>query len=207
MEIGESRMSGKPIFKVIDGGAISPSRWLSPPSTILARSPLDPEQVIGLRFSTKDIEKLSVANRKQPLFDAWSMIHGRLPPLPNISKVSAELELKPLYSIRDAHACFRGLKRPYGSDDNGFDVFAYVLKPAWFLRFRPSMVCVGSLERVPEDLVFVVYAILDWPLEGRRSDCRLPTAGVVTKWEFVEGDPLAPDLPIDFAARYRKRQW
>ena len=56
-------------------------------------------------------------------------------------------------------------------------------------------------ERVPHDLVFMVYARLDQPFELK------PTVGVLTHWQFAEADDSTGMLPMNSSERYAKRLW
>lgn len=195
-------------FEVIEGGATPKPEWLNFRHLVLARWALDPNQSVFYRFSKRDVEKAHQARRRQPILDAWSMVFGEAPPLPNISSTTAEFDGR-LTSLRDATACFRGVKRPMADDDNGFNVVAYITKPKLYFRSVPDMVCVARVARVPDDLVFVTYVRLDHPVSsvpaaGFGADA---TKGTVTHWEFVEADPSDPTLPTQHRERYRKRLW
>ena len=100
--------------------------------------------------------------------------------------------------------------RPLASDDSGFDVFAYVHKPAYTYQYVPSMShCIVPL-KLPVDVVFVTYMKLDYP-EGRPygkdAFLKTPVQGIVTHWDFVESDSTDSTLPIDFGGRFRQRMW
>ncbi|MCK0208790.1 hypothetical protein MWN33_12195 [Starkeya koreensis] len=197
-------------FSVIDGGASPPSEWLDFRSLVLARWALAPDQSVFYRFSKRDIEKSLAARRRQPILDAWSMIFGETPPVPNISRWTGEFSGKRLVTLRDATACFRGLKRPMADDDTGFNVVAYVSKPALYFRATHDMVCVAKPQPFPADLVFVTYVRLDHPVKSDIGLCGFgegATKGVVTHWEVVEADPTDPHLPVQHRDRYRKRLW
>ena len=107
-----------------------------------------------------------------------------------------------LTCLNQAHALFRGIKRPLAEDDEGADVLAYVLKPALFFEYSPDMVSVALKVPVPEGNVFVAYARLQG-LDGGPDEAR----GRITHWGFVEADKSDPDLPVDYASRYRTRLW
>lgn len=143
--------------------------------------------------------KAAEARRRRPAFEFWSVVLGRVPPVPGHERKDDSR----LLSLSAAHACFRGIKRPCGEDDDGIEFLAYVLKPTHFYVYTPSMTCVAAQQETPDDLVFVVYVRLDEPFDdqGERPQ------GVVTHWEFVDADEGNPNLPSDFGHRYVKRLW
>ena len=116
---------------------------------------------------------------------------------------------KPILNSMDgAHACFRGIKRPVGDDDRGYDIYAFVTKPRIMFKYAPSMACVVEPVEIPDDLVCVIYVRMDHPY-GRRvaRDATAPISrGVVTHWELVEADESG-QLPIDCQTRYRIQVW
>jgi hypothetical protein len=201
----------RPKLMLIEGGGRQSSGWLDLPRLVLARHFQNPKEIISYRVSTIDIQKLHTARRRQPIFELWSIVVGEPPPVDNVSYAISRAPNHKLISLSDAHACFRGVRRPIGEDERGWDVLAYVSKPRWFFAFRPHMVCQAEVAVVPSDLVFVTYVILDWPAQASNSRAaagQRPSAqGVIVRGEFVEADPLEPDLPADFRERYRKRQW
>lgn len=147
--------------------------------------------------------------RKQPLLDLWSGVVGEVPPFAGAERYERDFA-KAAVALDGAHACFRGVKRPVGNDDNGFDVFAFVTKPTKMFTFEPSLGCSIKLRSVPNDVLLVSYARIDYA-NGRPYQAQAATppevAGVVFKWEFVEADPVQPRLPIDYQERYRQRKW
>lgn len=197
-------------FKVIDGGGEKPtSNWLSPPKKIIARSASDISNKAFYRVS-RDYMRINLqGNRRQPIFDFWSCIYGKVPPVANVSAFSDEFANKPLSSLGDAHACFRGLKRPVGEDDTGWDHAAFISKPKWFFRSQVGIVTAVRIAPVPEDLVFVTYVRLNRtrPESDTAYAMGVPDLGVITHWEFVEADQGNPMLPVEYASRYRRRSW
>jgi hypothetical protein len=197
-------------FRVIDGGAQKLPAWQDLPSTVLGRSPFSREQLCRYRFAQHDLRKDAQQKKYQPFFSAWSLVLGRLPPVPNASRLGSQLQSCPLTSLEDAHACFRGVKRPIADDNHGFDVFAFITKPKFYAKYAPGMVCQVALAPVPSDLVFVTYVRIDHNAGGRkrlRSEPGARLTGIVTHWGLVEACPLNPDLPIDHEERYRTRVW
>ena len=194
-------------FQVIEGGATAASPWLDLPTRVAARSPFDRDVPIDLRFSKERLSKLDQVGRRQPVLDAWALVHGRLPPIPNSSKLADQLLGRELIGVRRAHACFRGTMRPVGDDDHGFDMIAYVTKPAVFVRYEPSMVCVGQIATVPADLLFATYVRLDRDKGAMRRGRLQAVSGVVTHWQFLEADNRDTLLPAGYEERYRRRLW
>jgi hypothetical protein len=130
------------------------------------------------------------------------MVVGKPPPVPG---VQARNDQRPdeLISVTHAHACFRGIERPFAEDDDGSNVVAYILRPHVFYQYDPNMVSVALKQPVPRDVVFVVYARLRDQMEIEKSD----EVGVITHWGFVEVDSAEPKLPVNYASRYGVRLW
>src|SRR5690606_12714434 len=105
-------------------------------------------------------------------------------PVPNIGVYGEPPVSGELSRLADAHACFKGIKRPIAEDNDGDNMVAYVLAPTVFYAYEPSMACVAKKRWVPEGFVFVVYVRLDEPCETSPSEVK----GVVTHWQFVECD-------------------
>lgn len=197
-------------LELIQGGGFSPPSWRDIPSTVLARSIANRELVAFYRVAQDDVQKALAVNRRQPLLDLWSAVVGEIPPFPNAkSKWGAQAKRLPLVAMADAHACFRGLKRPMGNDDRGFDCYAFVSKPTHRFAYEPSLSCCLKLIDVPADLVHITYVRCDQPLRRSRAseNGSAASVGVVTHWHFVEADPADALLPIDFGNRYRQRIW
>lgn len=197
-------------FRIIEGGGEKPRpAWLSLPKLIIAKSHTSRDAGALYRVSQDTITTNLLANRMQPLLDFWSCVYGRTPPVANIGAFQNENEGKTLHSLAEAHACFRGLKRPVGQDDRGWDYVAFISKPKWFFRSERLMVTAARIAAVSDDLVFVTYVRLDRRREEGviTQTMGMPVRGVVTHWEFVEADPEDKQLPIDFDRRYTTRSW
>jgi|UniRef100_Q11IP8 hypothetical protein len=202
-------VSVRPRLKLIEGGGKKSSEWLSPPSTVLGKSPFDNAAIMAYRVAPGDLRKHIATGRHQPILDLWWHVYGETPPVPGAERYSsmfADTE----QGLHSAHACFRGIMRPVAEDDRGLDYAAFVTKPKVGFRYRPSMSCVIEPYDIPEDLLFLIYAHLDFP-EGRayqsKTGNRPVTNGVVTHWQLVECDPAEPLLPMDYEARFRRRYW
>lgn len=205
-----NKLHQRPQLRLIGGDGKSPSKWLDFPSTVIARSPFQRNESAFYRFAKEDATKANQARRRQPIFEAWSLVFGEPPPVPNIDSQGPARFGARLTSISDAHACFRGIKRPVGDDDHGWEFVVYISKPAWFYVYEPSLACVAKLEVVPDDLVFATVVRLDQPRNGRygtTAAAGASTKGVITHWQFIESEPTDALLPIGYRERYRRRLW
>lgn len=194
-------MADTPPLRVIRGDWVASPDWLAFPQTVRARSPFDRSKVVELRVARGDLLKAAGLRRRQPAYEFWSMILGTVPPVPGADRFAPE-GATGLIALQDAHACFRGVRRPCAEDDDGDQMVAYVLKPTAFFMYeaRPPIMFLRR-EPVPKDLVFVAYAKLDAPCE------QAPNIGVLTHWQFVEADETDANLPEDFNGRYTERLW
>ncbi|EJC78986.1 hypothetical protein Rleg4DRAFT_0567 [Rhizobium leguminosarum bv. trifolii WSM2297] len=196
-------------FFVIDGGGHKPSAWIEVPQTVICPSPANRSDATTFRIASSSARKALELGHRQPLLDLWSLVIGQIPPVYNalIKWGSGEVR-NALRSMSSAHACFRGIKRPVGDDDQGYDVYAYVTKPSVLFKYAPSMGCVIELAKIPPDLVCVIYVRMDYPY-GRhtpRNKGAPISRGVVTHWELVEADESGL-LPVDHQHRYRRQMW
>lgn len=204
------QLNSRDRFTVIEGGGTDrPQGWLNPPATVVGRSPFSRSRIMSYRVSEIDLRKQLMAGKRQPLLDLWWQVHGQLPPVAGVRRY-VELA-RAATGFGNAHAAFRGIMRPAGRDDRGFDYVAFISKPKIGFRYEPSMSCVVSPFDISDDLVFISYARLDFP-EGRGyrkgSADKMPvTDGVLTHWHLVEADPSDPLLPIDHADRFRLKLW
>ena len=176
-------------FEVIEGGAQPLTPWQDLPQTVLGRSPFDRSHVAYYRLSKTSVAKMDIAKRRQPIFDAWTSVIGDVPPVNNSATLARHAASRRLASLSDAYACFRGVRRAVGDDKTGFDVFAFVSRPTWGVKYTPSMSCVLSWFLIPDDLVFVAYVRLDHPSVGRYgspSATGFPVRGAISHWQFVE---------------------
>jgi hypothetical protein len=186
-------------FAVLDGGWVMAPDWLNFPQTVRARSPDNRSLPCRIRISRGDTYKAADARRRQPAHELWSIVIGKVPPVPNLPNGNGD----GLISLFDAHACFKGIQRPLAEDPSGGNWIAYVSKPKFFFTFEPRPPGVFTEKRpVPSDLVFVAYVKLDEASDGLGA-----TKGVLTHWHFVECDKSDPMLPLDFARRYAQRLW
>ena len=153
--------------------------------------------MVNWRVSRGDLLKAAANLRRQKVLDFWAIVAGKNPPI----RAFGMEQSGSLVSLADASACYQGLKRPCGDDDNGDERVIFILNPLEFFeyQFRPPIVHVNK-RSVPEGLVFAAYARLDHPPEGG-------VRGVVTHWEFLEACPHEGTLPIDHGDRYCRLLW
>jgi hypothetical protein len=175
--------------------------WLQFPDTTLAPSPEDRRTPCVFRIATKDSHALAQLARRQLIMEFWSIIIGVPPPVPNVHVRNRCVEGE-LTSLIQAHALFRGIKRPFAEDDDGENCVAYVLKPRNFYEYDHNMVSVALKARVPDDVVFITYARLD-PV----TDVPGPVRGTITHWSFVDADKSDAWLPTNHSNRYHTRVW
>lgn len=186
----------------IEGGSQPLPEWLRFPSVVLAKSPYDQDVTCRFRVSATDCHRGLLSNRRQPAFELWSAVMGLPPPVLGVGASKNYPPAAGLSSLRQAHACFEGLKRPIGNQDGGDGVVVYVTKPSCAYRYRPSPTGTAEKFSVPEDVVFLTCVKLDVPYEPNAM-----ASGVVTHWLFSEADPNGPDLPVEFETRFARRLW
>ena len=124
----------KPTLNVITGGWTASPDWLDFPQAVVGQSPFNEREAVAYRVSCDDTLKAASQRRRQPAIDFWSMIAGKVPPLPGLIGTN-----EGLYSLADAHACFQGLKRPVTDDHMGDNCVAFVLKPKHFYVFDVAL--------------------------------------------------------------------
>lgn len=137
------------------------------------------------------------------MYQAWFHLTGEWPPTPNLSEVTGGTA-KP-GTLADSTACFRGVKRPYLTEDDGASVFVYILKPESTLVFDPRPpVRRPVIKMLDSDLLLAAYVRLaDRPVVQGGE----PVVGFVTRLETIEGGPAEPGLPLDYLERYENRVW
>jgi hypothetical protein len=175
--------------------------WLALPGTVEAPSAADRSVPCIYRLGTTDIIKMTNLSRRQLVFELWSCVLGLPPPVPGCGHRNRNTQGN-LTRLGEAHALFRGIKRPLAEDDEGANVLAYVLKPEFMYEYDGNMVSVALKVAVPQDVVFVVYVRLN-----NLGDDPKAMIGTVTHWGFVEGDENDPTLPTEYSSRYRTRLW
>ncbi len=198
-------MNVRPKLTVIEGGGEARPKLLRLPQTVLGPSPFAPAMRVRYRIAEGDVRRALDNHRRQPALDLWSMVIGQLPPLPGVSRYAdLEKELK-RQSLENAHAAFRGVRRPVGDDPNGFDHVVFITNPSVHFFYEPDMVCLIKPGEIPDDVVLATYVKLDFP-EGRPTAARqkVSVGGVITHWELIERDG---NLPVRSTERYRRQLW
>lgn len=143
-------------------------------------------------------------NLRTPIYQCWAHLVGVVPPVPNIGFLKERGSLPSLTTLNDAHACFRGVSRPHGSELDGGRVFTYVLKVPLTVRFDDTPpVSVPAVQRLDDDIVLAVYveAVEGLQINGES------VWGAVLRIELVETDGGGQALPVDHESRYDERLW
>ncbi|MCE4224909.1 hypothetical protein HCU64_14190 [Methylobacterium sp. C25] len=143
--------------------------------------------------------------RRTPLFMVWAHLLGQLPPINNAAYAMRNGDEPTFSTLREASACFRGIKRPHHTEDDGCSVIVYVLKPRATLQYslETAMVCPMAVVPVSETVVLTVQVRLAASLQEGVNGLD----GIVTRIEPVIGK--APDhaLPVGYDTRYAERCW
>lgn len=179
---------------------VPPNSWRNPPSIVARGNPKDGE-ILLLKVSRDITDVLRPGVLKTPLFMVWVHLLGLKPPMRQAGSIDLH-DLVPSYSTlqNDATACFRGIKRPCGDDDNGATVCIFVMRPYVSVRYVPSMASLVDMYEVPNDMCLTVHAVMR-PPSGRGG-----VNGIITRLEYVRCD-IQSGLPIDHESRYEERLW
>ncbi len=200
-----------PSLRLLQGDGVAPTPWLNVPATALGRSWNARNSVRSYRIARADVQKGLARGLRQPILDLWALVLGEIPPVPLSGRYSHLLPQVKSGAFTAAHACFRGVRRPVGNDDSGFDTVAFISKPSLMFTYEPTLGCVIKPVAFANDLVFVTYVKLDYPenagINARSRNGDGPSGEVITHWGAVEADDAAGDLPIDFDERYRLQLW
>ena len=171
--------------------------WLKFPETVNARSPFDRNERCLFRIARPDLQKLAEADRRQPVYDLWSNVIGKPPPVSG----SVEPPNGQLKTLWNAHACWRGIERPCGDDDNGENHVAYCINATVTYKFEAKPPATyARLITIPNTVVFVVFAKLDEPSNHLIK-------GVLTHWQFIQMDVNNASVPLGHDVRFAKRLW
>lgn len=184
--------------------AARPKHGLLEYPVVYAPHPHTEGEYVALAISESTVQKLAAAQRRTTLFEAWGHLVGEMPPVNNATHYLRHKHPGcELTTLADASACFQGVKRPYGTEDNGSDVYVFVINSQYTVRWSPDMACVADVTPVPDDTVMTVQV--------RASTALQPSVagvwGTITKWEFVRACPEQPALPFDHADRYANLLW
>lgn len=134
--------SGQPLrpqLIVIEGGGNTTATLFDLPTVVLARSPNSRKDLVAYRLATGEARRALDNNRRQPVYDLWSGVLGVPPPQAGASSKLPNGGIVQLHGLGTAHACFRGIKRPVGDDEHGFDYLAYVHRAPFRFEYHPSM--------------------------------------------------------------------
>lgn len=179
--------------------------WIDLP-LIQAPSPLDQKNSVTYKVSEEFIVRNFHIHRRVPIFQAWAHLVGLVPPIRNVEKLIAEGNRIRLRTIRDAAACFRGVKRPYGTEAGGDSILAYPIRAPHTITYEPDISCVAKWTACPSETVLVVYVQPLTELANLQESSNT-IDGVILRWEFVPSDPNESDLPKDHGDRYTERLW
>jgi hypothetical protein len=183
--------------------SLKPDYDLFQPPHVVAPSPAGDGSMVELEISDGTLEKIIRAQLRVPLFQCWAHLVGEIPPVNNGFKLLVDNPGCEPAALRDACACFKGVRRPYGNEDYGDDVFVYVISTRYTVTWRPDMACVAEIVEAPEGTVMTVQVRPASALQPQDSS----VWGVITKWEFVGASTEHPDLPDYFDERYNERLW
>ena len=177
--------------------------WLDFPESIVVRSPADKGHQLKFGIDASYAVNSARDRRRQPAFDLWSQVIGVPPKVPNVQRQEYSPVQAGLISIRDAHACFTGVKRPINSDNNGDAMLAYVTAPAYYFEYEPDLVTVAKKRPMPDGLLFLTCIKLANPYFHGEP---IPD-GVITHWGLVEAEANHNLLPREHEKRFLERLW
>jgi len=176
--------------------------WIDLPD-VLCPSPWDRTKFEMVHVSDEAIHRYYRARRPEPIYAAWAHLVGGLPPINNVGSVAVGEPKVTLCTLKDAHACFQGVERPCGIEEDGKSVYAFILKVDTTLAYHPSMVCVATARVAPPNTVLAVLVRFNDPLHGESVE----VDRTILRWEFVKADKSEPLLPKDYKTRYAKKMW
>lgn len=183
--------------------AMKPERNFFEPPIVIARAP-NGENDVQLIVSKTTIAEFAKAHRRTPLFEAWVHLVGEMPPVNNAYHYPQTIFPNAVIrSLKDAHACFKGVKRPLNQEDDGEEVCVYVIATPQTVRWKSDMACVAAIVDCPTNAVFTVHVRSAASLQMGVSD----VWGAITKWEFVNADAERPTLPENYTERYGELLW
>lgn len=177
-------------------------KWLDLP-LIQMPSPDNPEEVVQARISGTTLHQLYSATRRTSIWQAWAHLAGTLPPIPNTVIIRGNVPRGAFGLSTEPIACFRGIRRPRNSEEDGNSVLAYVFNPSHTLAWHSSPVCTAKVVKAPPGTVLVVYVAPVESLQGESGGI----FGTITGWEFIPTDPEVPTLPDKFGERYAEELW
>jgi ISXO2-like transposase domain len=181
-----------------------PKRHLHKFPNLYGPSPLNNTETVKLSIAESTIDKLVQARRRSALFEAWAHLVGEMPPVNNSELVRrTEHSEAFIATLSDAKSCFKGVKRPYGEDDDGSCVYVYVIPTEYTVRWQSDMRTVAGVFPVPVGTVFTVHVSQSLTLQGENDGIW----GMITKWEFINADGEQNQLPDGYGERYDELLW
>jgi hypothetical protein len=171
---------------------------------VSALCPLGTGEQVQLIVSPSTIERFVSARRITDLFQAWAHLVGEMPPVNNAELVRrTEHPNDRIAALCDAHACFKGVKRRYDQDDDGKEIYVYVIATPYTVRWQSSLCTVAGVFPATDATVLTVQV----KPRSALQDCDEGIWGAIVKWEFVNADRERPDLPDGFDERYDMLVW
>ena len=176
--------------------------WSLP--SVVAPSPTDPSVFVELQVSGSTTEKLVQARRATDMFQAWAHLVGETPPVNNADLIRKTQHPNiEIACLRAAHACFKGVNRRYDGDDTGGEIYVYVIKTDYTVRWQSSLTTtVGFFSSPPNTLLTVQVRFND----SLQADDK-GISGEIVKWEFVKADESEKNFPTGFGDRYDTLLW
>jgi hypothetical protein len=171
---------------------------------IPALCPQGTGKTVSLQIMDSTISKLVQAGRRTEIFQAWVHLVGEMPPINNAELVrKTDCPDAHFGRLAEAHACFRGVNRRYDHDDNGSEVYVYVIRTGHTVRWKSDLRCVAAYYPAPPNVLLTVQAK---PIKALQ-DCEKDVWGGLVKWEFVNADAERHEFPAEFTSRYDELVW
>jgi hypothetical protein len=185
-------------------GAKPPKREFANPPLVSALCPEGTGGQVQLEIAPSTIKKLIEGKRRTDLFQMWAHLVGEMPPVNNAKLVQiAEHSDEPIIALADAHACFKGVKRRYDQDEDGREIYIYVISTPYTVRWQSSMRTTVGIFPSTGGTVLTVQVKPRQALHG----CQEGIWGAIVKWEFVHACRERTDLPDGYGERYEASVW
>lgn len=179
-------------------------RVFTDPPIVRALCPRGSGDFVDLAISAATVGKLIEARRRTDIFQAWAHLVGEMPPINNADLVrKTDYPEATITCLKDAHACFKGVKRRYDDDDDGKEIYVYVISTEYTVRWQSDMRCVMGIFPAPDTTVLTVQVK---PRESLQ-DCQEGIWGAIVKWEFVNADRERTEFPDGCDDRYDELVW
>lgn len=172
--------------------------------TVIAPCPMGTGETVKLMVSPSTVEKFVGTRRFTDIFQAWAHLVGEMPPVNNAELIRrTEHQNDTIVALCDAHACFKGVKRRYDQDDDGKEIYVYVIATPFTVRWQRSMVTAAGVYASPDSTLLTVQVKPRLALQ----ECDESLWGAIVKWEFVDADQERPDFPQRYDTRYDALVW